>query len=319
MHGYMKSQALLVAAAILALSLPGHGRDGHQQTLTRDGRELLVTISPGFDQAQRRQLTTWVTFITGALASVYGKWPRQRWEISISPAAASDADPIPWAQVNRGELDHVEFFIAPRVTATALKQAWTGYHELAHLLIPYQGWGETWFSEGLASYYQNILQARSGVLTEQQAWQNLYDGFLRGRNDTQFDGQPLSSVSRSMREQGGFMRVYWSGAWYFLAVDVQLRRQSGGQLTLDLALQKLNDCCADQQLSVEQMVGKLDQLNEVVLFQLLFDEVKASERMPDFEPILSSLGVTANNGVIDLQQEGPGARLRGQVTRLKPL
>ena len=84
----------------------------------------------------------------------------------------------------------VEFFTATQATTDSLQRAWTGYHELAHLLIPYQGWGGAWFSEGLASYYQNILQARVGILTEQQMWQKLYEGFQRGRGDAKglFDG-----------------------------------------------------------------------------------------------------------------------------------
>jgi predicted metalloprotease with PDZ domain len=115
------------------------------------------------------------------------------------------------------------------------------------------------------------------------------------------------------------MRVYWSGAWYFLAVDSRLRQQSGGKLTLDLALKRLNDCCADQQLSVSQMVTRLDELNAVLLFQPLFEEMKTSEHMPAFETIFASLGVTATDGTVHLQKEGPGALLRRQMTQRKPL
>ena len=94
----------------------------------------------------------------------------------MTPAPAAGSDPIPWAQVHRSEVDRVEFLTSPGATYADLKRAWTGYHELAHLLIPYRGWGDSWFSEGLATYYQNVLQARAGVLDEQQMWQKLYEG-----------------------------------------------------------------------------------------------------------------------------------------------
>lgn len=308
-----------VAFALLLFAIPSLGQERYQETLLRGDRKLDVSISAEFKPAQRMQLIAWINFISGALADVYGHWPRHEWKVSISPAAAADSDPIPWAQVHRDTINRVEFYTAPRATTEELKRAWTGYHELAHLLIPYQGWGETWFSEGLASYYQNILQARSGILTEQQTWQNLYEGFMRGRADSQFDGQALASVSGSMREKGGFMRVYWSGAWYFLTIDSRLRQQSGGKITLDLALQKLNDCCADDRLSVSRMVTKLDEMNEVLLFQPLYEQVKASTQMPAFEKTFASLGVTVVDGTVHLQQEGPGARLRQQVIQPKPL
>jgi predicted metalloprotease with PDZ domain len=196
--------------------------------------------------------------------------------------------------------------------------AWTSYHELAHLLIPYRGWGDAWFSEGLASYYQNLMQARSGVLSEQAMWQKLYEGFQRGRAEHAFDGQSLQQVSDGLRQSGGFMRVYWSGAWYFLAADTRLRMQSGGKVSLDDALEKLNRCCADTPLSVPDMVDKLDELNRVVLFRPLYEDLIASTAVPPFETIFASLGISLRSGNVSLQKAGPGAEIRRAISRAKP-
>ena len=307
------ARVLFVGLMLNLLAGDGFAEEEFHHTIARDGRSLDLHINSQFDPAMREHLQTWVAFISESLLQVYGRWPRQEWQITVSPASAVGSDPIPWAQVHRGDVDRVEFYTSTQATTAELKQAWTGYHELAHLLIPYRGWGDVWFSEGLASFYQNILMARSGILTEHQMWQNLYAGFLRGRADSGFDGQPLAKVGAAMRTKGGFMRVYWSGAWYFLAIDVRLRRQSGGQLTLDLALEKLNRCCADQRLSVEQMVTKLDQLNQVLMFQPLYQQVSTSTEVPVFEGIFASLGVTIDGKNVVLQQEGPGARLRQQI------
>lgn len=309
----------VVAALLLLLSLPSRSEVGYQQTLVKDGRNLDVEISEKFSPAQRDSLLAWIEFISGALLDVYGHWPRQHWRVSVAPASAADNDPIPWAKVSRDDIDSVEFFVAPQATTAQLNNEWTGYHELAHLLIPYRGWGDTWFSEGLATYYQGILQARSGILTEQETWQHLYDGFMRGQAETEFSGQALRDVSNAMRDKGGFMRVYWSGAWYFLAIDIRLRQQSGGRHTLDLALRKLNDCCANEHLSVPEMVSKLDELNEVLLFQRLYDQVDASTQMPSFDTLFASVGVTVDNGKVTLQQEGPGALLRQQMVKPRAL
>jgi len=297
----------------------GAAQEDYRQTLVSGGRTLEVSVSPEFSKVQRQELVAWLDFISKALLQVYGHWPRREWQVSVSPASALNADPIPWAQVNRDKIDTVEFFTAPQATAAQLQQDWTGYHELAHLLIPYRGWGDTWFSEGLASYYQTILQARAGVLTEQQAWQHLFEGFLRGQGETQFDGHALRDISAAMRSDGGYMRVYWSGAWYFLTVDTRLRQQSRGDISLDLALKKLNDCCADEQLSVPQMVQKLDEMNEVLLFQQYYDQLVASTQMPPFEALFASLGITVVDGQVLLQNAGPGARLRQQIVEPRAL
>ena len=115
------------------------------------------------------------------------------------------------------------------------------------------------------------------------------------------------------------MRVYWSGAWYFLTIDIRLRQQSGGKTTLDLALKNLNNCCADEQLSAAQMVRKLDDMNKVLLFQPLYEQVRTLRQMPSFEKMFASLGISVVDGTVQLQQAGPGARLRQQVTKRKGL
>lgn len=313
---------MLVLLCALALTsaletAPTFAAEAPQNNLTKGDRSLALEISPDFTLQQRDNILQWIEFLSDSLLQVYGHWPRQQWRISVSPTSAANSDPIPWAQVHRDDIDTVKFYIAPQATTKQLQNNWTGYHEVAHLLIPYRGWGDNWFSEGLASFYQNILQARSGILTEQQAWQNLYAGFLRGRDDSKFNGEPLAAVSNTMRERGGFMRVYWSGAWYFLVADIRLRQQSGGKLTLDLALEKLNDCCADARLSVPQIVNKLDELNSVLLFQPLYQQLIDSPEMPAFDSLFASLGITVVAGEVTLQQRGPGAALRQQI--LQPL
>lgn len=283
------------------------------RTFSSDGRQLQLLLHKRFNPAMQTNLVEWAQYIANALSKVYGHWPRRHWQISVAPASASASDPIPWAQVHRGEIDRVEFFTSTNASSTELQQAWTSYHELAHLLIPYRGWGDAWFSEGLASYYQNVLQARVGILSEQQMWQRLYDGFERGRAETRFNGQSLQTVSQQLQSNGGYMRVYWGGAWYFLAADTRLRLQSGGRHTLDSALEALNDCCANEQLSARQIVDRLDELNRLVLFNNLYDEVASATEALPLQDIFASMGIDIIDGKVHLQREGPGARLRQQI------
>ena len=311
---------LTVAALSLALlAAPSRGEDSSGHLLERGGRKLEVQISTEYDPAMQQDLRQWIEFISDALLQVYGYWPRENWLITVAPVSGASDDPIPWAQVHRDDVDSVEFFTNGKATSDELKQAWTGYHELAHLLIPYRGWGDAWFSEGLASYYQNILQARVGILTEQEMWQKLYEGYQRGLADTKFEGRELRVVSDKLRQDGGFMRVYWSGAWYFMVADARLRQQSRGRHNLDEALKKLNQCCADSAMSVQDMVSKLDQLNRVLLFKPLYEQVIVSTEIPPFEPIFASMGISIANGKVQLQNEGPGAQLRQQIVAGKPL
>jgi hypothetical protein len=286
--------------------------------LVHQDQVLALQLSEDFSPAMQGVLVEWLEHIATALLQVYGRWPRKRWEIIVTPVSASSANPIPWAQVHRGRVNRIEFYTARRATADQLKHTWTSYHEVSHLLIPYRGWGDMWFSEGLATYYQNVLQARTGIFDEQEMWQKLYAGFMRGRAQTEFDGVDLKTLSPNLRQHGGYMRVYWSGAWYFLAADVRLRRESNGKRNLDQALEKLNRCCADKKLSVVEMVRKLDELNGLNLFYPLYLAAIASTAVPEFEAIFTRLGITVGSGQrVKLQASGPEARLRREISARK--
>lgn len=293
---------------------------GMAETLTgQGGRRLELDISEQFDGAQRDAIVHWIGDISHALERVYGHWPEPLWRVVVQPASGASDDVIPWAQVHRGRIDTVEYFVLRSADPQQLNRAWTAYHELAHLLIPYRGWGDIWFSEGLASYYQNLLRARIGVLDEQAMWQKLHEGFMRGRNDHEFDGQSLERVSGNMRHAGGFMRVYWSGAWYFLAADIALRQSDTGPGSLDLALKQLNHCCADDELSVMEMVALLDELNGVELFSPLYKRARSSTSFPDFESLYRVLGISLKGDRVQLSQGDEAARMRRQMLEFPKL
>jgi hypothetical protein len=316
------SRRFLQAFVLLLLALPLTELQASPvvKQLQQDNSVLSLHFNESYDSQMQAALTEWLDHLSRSLLQVYGRWPRQQWEISTTPVSINGSGAVPYGQVERGEVDRIDFYTVPRASAEQLKHSWTGYHEVSHLLIPYRGWGDMWFSEGLATYYQNILQVRAGIIDEHSLWQKLNDGFLRGRAQSEFDGLPLKSVSATMRQQRAFMRVYWSGTWYFLAADIALRKQSAGELSLDMALEKLNRCCADRKMSVLEIVRKLDSLTGLTLFYPLYEEARASTRVPDYEQLFTNLGISVHkSGAVSLSQSTPEAQWRQQISARKVL
>jgi hypothetical protein len=64
----------------------------------------------------------------------------------------------------------VLLYVRKGASLEELRADWTAAHELSHLFHPYLGDDGRWLAEGLASYYQNVLRARSGLLEEADAW-----------------------------------------------------------------------------------------------------------------------------------------------------
>ncbi len=220
------------------------------------------------------KIQKWLNWNRQALICAYGTEPNKEFSVAVNASKAASNSPIPWGQVNRGPLhNRIRFIVDQQASYQDLISDWTAYHEYSHLLIPYQGWGDMWFSEGLASYYQNILQFRMGVISAAEAKQKLLAGFKRGIDDNPAAHLTLSELSDDMSRYRAYMRVYWSGAWYFWQADQALRQQ--GQ-SLDLALQYLNNCCSQQQLSVKEIVQILDQYSHTPLFAPLYTQTSNS-------------------------------------------
>ena len=281
----------------------------------REGQVLEMELNPGLGRRQRDDVIAWMESTADALAAVYGRWPRDRWRVRVQSVSGYGSDPVPWAQVNRGEPDIVSFYIDAGASERRLVNDWTAYHEFSHLLIPYRGWGDMWFSEGLASYYQNLLQARHGVFDEREMWQRLHDGFVRGQDNRRPD-LSLAELSPEMHANRSYMRVYWSGAWYFLVADLELRRRSEGRQSLDSALRSLNACCADRRMSARAIARQLDRITGYDLFVPLFEEIADSMAIPSFESTYSSLGISVNSaGRVMLDESHPSAELRRAIAR----
>jgi hypothetical protein len=266
------------------------------------------------NKAERKQTYNWLKQVSDALLTVYDVWPKDRFNIKIQHSSSRHS-PVPWGHVSRGNPDTVSLTINPGFGFQEITGDWTAYHELSHLLIPYRGHGDLWFSEGLASYYQTIIQARSGLLSETGLWKKLANGFSRGRQQNPWSHLPLVKISDNMGRYRSFMRVHWSGVHYWLTVDIKLRQKTHNKTSLDTLLKQLKDCCEHQSMSAASIALKLDQLAGDTIFKPLFEEYRVSHAMPDYQPTLTSLGVKHRKYAVLLTANALNAAIRKSIYR----
>jgi hypothetical protein len=259
------------------------------------GSTLRVAVLDGDPAAQIRDMTAWIGEAADAVATLYGRFPLRSPQILVVPRGeASEA--VPWAQVLRGGGAAAHFFVDPSRPLREFRDDWTAAHELSHMLLPYVEREDAWLSEGFASYYQNVLRARAGMLDPERAWDKLYRGFQRGRDGTR--GKTLSEGSRSMGRDRAFMRVYWSGAAIALSADVELRRRTGGTLSLDTAMAALQDCClpSERAWSAREVFERLDAATGETVFDELYDRHIHDRRFPELQPVSQHLGIIERPG-----------------------
>ncbi len=276
------------------------------------GSTLRVATVGSFSERQRRDAHFWVEEAARSVVQVHGSFPQPSPQILVV-AIGRQREAVPWAQVTRGGGVAAHFYIDQTRDLSEFRDDWTPTHELSHMLIPYVSSRDRWLSEGLASYYQNTLRARDGRLPEDLAWQKLHDGFRRGVNGTR--GQPLNRASRNMGANGGYMRVYWSGAAILLMADIHLRRATGGRQNLDTALAKLYDCCMQNTRTwrASTLLQKLDELTGTRVFSEVYRNEATSPEFPDIFAFYDELGLQTRRNRVAVVERTPWGRIRTNI------
>lgn len=276
------------------------------------GARLRLTVLDGTPAADVEQMQAWIRDSAQMVADLYGRFPQSQAQILVAPGARGN-EPTPWAYVVRGGSPAAHFFINQRRPIKEFFEDWTAVHELSHLLLPYVSADDIWLSEGVATYYQNVLRARGGRMTAAEAWQRLHAGFVRGMESA--PGLTLAQATEGMYRDGTYMRVYWEGAAMLLIADVRLRQMTAGRQSLDTALAALNDCCAatDRAWSARELFDKLDEVTGTGVFRAIYDQHVASRNFPDLSQTYRALGVAIGAGGIELSTEARQRRLRDAI------
>lgn len=276
------------------------------------GARLRLAVLDGTPASDVEQIQGWIHDSAQMVADLYGRFPQSQAQILVVPGARGN-EPTPWAYVVRGGSPAAHFFINQRRPMKEFFEDWTAVHELSHLLLPYVNSDDIWLSEGVATYYQNVLRARSGRMTAAEAWQRLHAGFARGMESA--PGRTLAQATESMYRDATYMRVYWEGAAMLLMADVRLRQMTAGKQSLDTALAALNECCraTDRAWSARELFDKLDEATGTGVFSEIYDQHVASRSFPDLSQTYRALGVRIGARGIELSTEDRERRLRDAI------
>ncbi len=275
---------------------------------------LRVALARGREPYREGEIINWVTATATDVSLTYGRFPNPSPLVLIVPVASErrwGRSPVPFGRVIRDGGEAVELFVDPAGNHGEFMADWTATHEFSHLMLPYLASSARWVSEGFAQYYQNVLMARSGAYEESVAWQKIMAGLRRGAAS----GPGLSpNEAANGNRRGARMKVYWSGAALALLGDLELRRVSNGEQSLDSVLDDLQRCCLPSAdvWSGPTFFAKLDELSGRSVFMPLYRQHADRAGFPDVSAELAALGVLANGRLND---RADLASLRRQIMR----
>jgi hypothetical protein len=263
-------------------------------------------VSPdGYDGDQRRAIVNWISKAGNVVSLATGRFPTDRAQVIVVPTGG-----FRFGHTGRSGGASILFFMPDDIAPGDLGTDWIAIHEFSHLLHPFVQREDAWLSEGLATYLQEVLRVRAGMLSASDAWRRLYEGALLGRDA---DGD-LASETQRMPYAGNYRTVYWAGAAIALMIDVDLRTRSAGRSSLESVLAVVSRRAEVMQrpATAESLLAALDEAAGGRTCREVAGRYLEGHALPDLAELYRKLGL------LDANRDGAAALL-AQPRRDAPL
>lgn len=265
-------------------------------------------------------LGAWLAASAHAVASVHGAYPEPRLNVLVVPTHV--ARPIVVGFYSRGGGPTALFYVgdgADSLDADDLEATgrWALTHELAHALLPPVKSEDAWLNEGIATWYQDLLARRAGMLPDDAAyWAELVRGLRTGRVRSDEDRLTVAEASRRMHATGAYQHTYWAGVALALLTEVEARRHGASLDDLVRALRRRfpDD---DEARDARSLLAAVDAGKGAVAARALERAFQANKDAPwpDVERLLAELGVVVDAmGAVALDDHAPLAAVRRAIT-----
>lgn len=281
-----------------------------QRALELPGGRIELVLLDEASPLEMDALAAWVERRAKLIADFYGRFPARRTLLVLVPV--DDEAAVVFGKLLPESAPGVAVLLGTRTGAAALARDWIVIHELFHIGVPsFDGEGK-WFDEGLATYFEPILRARAGMLSELELWREFARGMPRG----------LSTLAHYGLEQApGYAGVYWGGAVYCLLADVELRKASQLRSGLEDGVRAVFSAGGRS-----SDVWSLDETFEIAEHALDTDVLSSLRKRHadrpapvDLDALFAELGVVVRDGnVLELRNDAPLSTVRAALVHPPP-
>jgi hypothetical protein len=264
-------------------------------------------------------LSRWLEDAAGAVAAVSGRFPLSRVNVLVLPTHVER--PVVVGYFSRGGGATALFFVgdgAEHMDDGDLEATgrWALLHELSHALLPPVRREDAWLNEGIATWYQDLLARRAGMIGDDEGyWRELLRGLHTGRARAEEDRMTLERAAASMHRTGAYQHVYWAGVALVLLAEVEAQQHGASVDDLVRALRAAYP--DDVQRPARALLQSAPHGNARVAAHALLAawEQHRHAPWPDVEPTLAALGVIADEGgAVSFDDDRPLAAVRARIT-----
>ena len=269
-----------------------HGFGGRRCQVQLPDAVLDVGILGRFTHLGDADLCAWLRQAGEEVRTVRRAFPYPRVSVRVIPVSGRRGSSL-FGMVQWSSPPSISILVGRDTEPAAFQRDWVAIHEMLHLTHPVLIPRVPWLSEGLATYFTEVARARSGRQSAERAWEELVDGFSRGR---------ASSGERTMEEVVAgspfALGVYWTGALFALHLDVELRRRSGNKHRLEDVLELLAQRGPTSTLGA--FGAAVDSVAGQPLFDALLERHLRRRSFAELEGLLEALGVRTDTGEVKL-------------------
>jgi hypothetical protein len=302
--GTYEADAVNIGAAPYAVFGPVRARSVEAAT----GATIDVAIAPGQYAVGDDAIVAWVARSARTMARTLGCFPIDRVLVLVVPATGSE--------VRHGETmgdggASIVVELGEDAGPRALGDDWVLPHEMAHLAVPSVSKRHHWIEEGLAVYLQPIARARAGEIPAAAVWREFAEGMPKGAPATGETG--LDDVA----EWG---RVYWGGATFCLAADLEIRRRTHNRLGLADALRGVlaSGGSVAHIWDFARLLETADAAVGTAVLAPMYAETERGSSTVDLPRLFRELGVVVEGDAVRFVEDAPLAALRRAITEPLP-
>ena len=231
-----------------------------------------------FSSRDKAMLQDWILHAETGLSRLFGPLP-YTYRVHYH-RITQGSGPTPWAHTDKRYGRSVHFYVNTAHSLQDFNSDWTASHELSHLMFPYVGSSDRWFSEGLASYLQYQIMYASSTISWNQAIDNLQERFLAASKKSGHRTASIVELSNMSSRAVSSVRLYLGGAAYFLMVDRALSEEKKLRFA-ELIATYLQCCVYQKSHSARDMMELFNRISGSDIFTRVYEQTVMRSGFPD--------------------------------------
>ena len=184
---------------------------------------------------------------------------------------------------------------------------WVNVHEMIHLAVPAMPRRHLWLTEGLATYVEPLARARRGELAVEKVWRDMIEGMTHGLPE---------EGDRGLDRTPTWGRTYWGGALFALVADLEIRKRTRGERSLDDALRAVVEAGGHNGVfwPIRRFLEVGDRATQTTVLTEQYDAWARRPIMVELAALWRDLGVSLDDGRVRFDDDAPLAQHRRALT-----